>query len=252
MAMIPKRLDAVEKQDIELLVSNAVREGRTIEYKQQLPAGRDDDKKEFLADVSSFANASGGDLIYGVEEERDSNGHATGIPSAVPGIDGINADQAIQRMENMIRDGIEPRIPGVQIKAVDGFPSGPVIIIRLPHSWASPHMVTFKASPKFFSRTSAGKAPLDVPEIRAAFVQSESLPRRINQFREERIGRIVAGEGPVQLVSGPTVVFHIVPVSAFHSGTQIDVTPFSRGQHILVPLSGSGDGRQPTILIRLR
>jgi predicted HTH transcriptional regulator len=31
----------------------------------KLPDLTDDAKKEFLADISSFANASGGDIIYG-------------------------------------------------------------------------------------------------------------------------------------------------------------------------------------------
>lgn len=240
MAMIAKRFDEITKEDIESLVANGVREGRTIEYKQQLPTGRDDDKKEFLADISSFANASGGDLIYGVEESRDGAGKPTGLPEAAIGLAGINADQEVRRLENMIRDAIEPRIPGIQIRPIDGFSTGPVIIIRIPHSWASPHMVTFKVSPRFFSRTSAGKAPLDVPEIRAAFVQSEELPERIRRFREQRLGLILAGEAPLQIIPGPRAVFHVVPVSAFHAAQQIDVVAFSNGQRHLPPLGASG------------
>ena len=34
------------------------------------PWGSDQEKEEFLADVSSFANTMGGDLIYGIEEEN--------------------------------------------------------------------------------------------------------------------------------------------------------------------------------------
>ena len=45
------------RDDIDALVADAVKEGRTIEYKQAMPGGADADRKEFLADVSSFANA---------------------------------------------------------------------------------------------------------------------------------------------------------------------------------------------------
>ncbi len=64
--MIPKPLDKIEKPDIDALVANAVSERRTIEYKLVLPENADSNKKEFLADVSSFANAAGGDLLFGV------------------------------------------------------------------------------------------------------------------------------------------------------------------------------------------
>ena len=47
-------------EDIALLVSNATMEGLRLEYKANLSLFRDQDKKEFLADVTSFANAAGG------------------------------------------------------------------------------------------------------------------------------------------------------------------------------------------------
>src|SRR4051812_22865379 len=111
--MIPRQIQAVTIEDLEALVTDAVREGKTIEYKQELPGGKDDDKKEFLADVSSFANASGGDVIFGISETRDGQGKTTGIPEAILGLPGVNGDQEIRRLEQMLRDGIEPRIPGL-------------------------------------------------------------------------------------------------------------------------------------------
>jgi len=75
----------------------------------------------------------------------------------------------------MIRDGIAPRIIGLQTKAIDGFSDGCVIVIRIPKSWNYPHMVTYKNHSRFYSRNSAGKYPLDVTEIRSAFIASESL-----------------------------------------------------------------------------
>lgn len=62
--------------------SNAVSEGRTIDYKRELPGNSDGDKKEFLADVSSFANTSGGDLILGVDENAGVPIQITGFQSA--------------------------------------------------------------------------------------------------------------------------------------------------------------------------
>ncbi|MEH2303471.1 MAG: RNA-binding domain-containing protein, partial [Nostoc sp.] len=104
--MINKQFDLIDKIDIDALIYNGVAEKRTLEYKEKLPGNSDDDKKEFLADISSFANASGGDIIYGIQEQRDSNNKTTGIPEAANGVGAINSDAEIRRLENIIRDGV--------------------------------------------------------------------------------------------------------------------------------------------------
>ena len=207
----------ITQDDINLLVENETKEGRTLEYKQQLPGITDEDKKEFLADVSSFANAAGGDLLYGVKEKRDADNKATGFPECVPGLAGINTDQEICRIDSMIQASVAPRITGIHIQPVDGFEDGPLLLLRIPKSYAAPHMVTFKNHSRFYSRNNGGKYALDVGELRSAFALSESLPERIRRFRDERLARIIAGETPLQLRDGSKVVLHIMPLSAIVS-----------------------------------
>ena len=77
--MILKRFDDVTLADIEALAANNVPEGRTLEYKSELPGPKDDDKREFLYDVTSLANTDGGDLIFGVDTK---GGVATAVPGA--------------------------------------------------------------------------------------------------------------------------------------------------------------------------
>ena len=69
--MILRNIRSVSKADIEHLIANQVVESKQLEYKRELPARSDGAKKEFLADVSSFANASGGDIIFGLQAESD-------------------------------------------------------------------------------------------------------------------------------------------------------------------------------------
>ncbi|MBI3460167.1 putative DNA binding domain-containing protein, partial [Candidatus Acetothermia bacterium] len=64
---INKRLEDITENDLKDLVDNKYREIKSIDYKVTLPGNSDSEKKEFLADVSSFANANGGDLIYGIK-----------------------------------------------------------------------------------------------------------------------------------------------------------------------------------------
>jgi hypothetical protein len=65
--MINKPLPAIQNGDFFALVGHTY-ERDTIEFKTALDLKTTGQKKEFLADVSSFANASGGDLVYGIEE----------------------------------------------------------------------------------------------------------------------------------------------------------------------------------------
>ena len=77
--MFNKPLEQITIEDLETLVENSVPESRTIEYKQCFPSNKDSDKKEFLADVSSFANTIGGILIFGITEKK-------GVPIDIPGV----------------------------------------------------------------------------------------------------------------------------------------------------------------------
>lgn len=221
--MINKPFDAIEKGDIDYLLTEKVAELRTLEYKQSLPGGTDKDKKEFLADISSFANAAGGDILYGIEAEKDAAGKPTGRPGRALGIADINGDALILSLHNQIRDGLDPRIPVVQIKPIEGFPNGPVILIRIVKSWSSPHMVKYGGSSRFYSRTSAGKYQLDASEIRSTFVLSGSLPERIRNFRIDRLAKIVTDDTPIPLIPNPKLILHILPVSAFMQPYQIDL-----------------------------
>src|SRR5947208_16448298 len=101
--MIPNRLDAITEADLLSLISNGGMEGKTIEFKRELPGGQDADKKEFLADVSSFANTSGGDLVFGVRAVQ-------GVATELVGLANGDLDKELQRLDALIADGLDPRI----------------------------------------------------------------------------------------------------------------------------------------------
>ncbi len=234
--MIPKPLNSITKQDIDALVSNAVSESRTLDYKETLPGNSDSEKYEFLADVSSFANSSGGDILYGVREKRE-KGNPTGIPEAAEGLPGITVDTEVLRLDNILRDGITPRIANIRIIPILGFEKGPVVLLRIPKSWLSPHMINKRES-RFYSRNNTGKYPLDVAEIRSAFSLSDSLPDKIRRFRDDRISKIVADETPVKLSGTHRLVLHILPIAALDPTTRIN--PAALDGRYLAPIYSSG------------
>jgi predicted HTH transcriptional regulator len=159
--MILKQLNEIDEKVLSELVTNAVSEGRAIEYKRDLPSNSDADKKEFLADVSSFANTSGGDLIFGVDESG-------GVPTQIIGIQSGDLDLEIGRLNSIIQMGLDPRIR-YDVRTVTFQDGRKVPIIRIERSWIGPHRVVFKGHDKFYARNSTGKYPLDFNELRLAF-----------------------------------------------------------------------------------
>ncbi|HEY8224869.1 MAG TPA: ATP-binding protein [Pyrinomonadaceae bacterium] len=170
-------LQQINAAQLETLRADSVREGRQLDYKEILPGNSDDDKREFLSDVTSFANAAGGDLLFGIRERREA-GRPTGEIEDIPGLPGLNGDAEQLRLEALIRDG-----------------------------------VTYKNLSRFYSRTSAGKYQLDVHEIRAGFVAAEMAYERLRRLRAERIARVLALDTPTPIAEGPKLILHALPVS---------------------------------------
>ena len=232
--MIQKTLNEINIEDLNELVTNSVSEGRNLDYKRDLCGNSDADKKEFLSDISSFANATGGDLLFGVDE-------AEGAASAIVGLKELDADATILRLESSIRDGIEPRIAGVQFRVVESDKNGPVLIVRIPNSWASPHMVTFKGTSRFFSRGSAGKFQMDVAEIRSAFDATGLLSRQIAEWRTDRIGKVISGDVPFDVYRDSGIVLHLVPMASFDQ-LAFSATDLSMRNHSFWPINTGGGG----------
>lgn len=153
--IINKNIEDIEERDLEYLINNEIIETKLLDYKGRLPGSNDPDKKEFLADISSFANASGGDIIYGIDEDR-----STGKPQGpLNGLIISNIDELKQRLENIIINGLEPQLPSYTytIQPITLSNSNYVVIIRILKSWLGPHRISFKTSHKFYSRNSSGK-----------------------------------------------------------------------------------------------
>lgn len=161
------------------------------------------EKKEFLADISALANSAGGDLILGIEEDK-------GTASEVVGLESFDPDNGILKMENVIRDGIAPRIIGARLLSVPVGDDRHVVVVRVPHSLNRPHMVIFKNWSRFYSRNSAGKYQLDVQELKSVFLASEGVAERIRQLRTDRIDAILQGDTPEPLSGRSYVCIHVM------------------------------------------
>lgn len=235
--MLRYSLENISAAHLSELVENGVEESRTLDFKEDYGAidGRkrnlnNDAKRELLADISAFANTDGGDIIIGV---RDVAGKAIEII----GLDLEDPDSELLKIQNIIRDLLEPRITGILVRAVPIDGSRVVLIIRTPRSWIAPHRV--KVDNKFFARNSSGKYPMDVTELRQAFTLGEIVTERIKRFRSERVEIIERGETPFALLNGPLAIFHIVALSSF---TALREILFERNAVDILPPNFDGGG----------
>lgn len=188
----------------------------------------------------ALANSSGGDLVYGVAERRGNNGASTGEAERITGVRVDNQDELVLRLENMLRTSIAPRLPGCIFKFVEMPDGNSVVVLRVPQSLAAPHMLTLQTRSPFFARNNGGKFEMDVHQIRDAFLQTYAATERFSNFRGERIERVASGTTPVQLVEGPKMVLHTMPLSGLRAPQQVDPILASRQLDHLFPPGAHG------------
>lgn len=199
--------DRLTEADLRSLQERRIPEGPTLDYK--LALGFDEDGKfELLKDVTAFANAGGGTLVFGVAEgEGEDRGYLAGLP----GLAG-SPDELLVRVEQILRDNIEERLPGLLLRAVPRDAGGFFLLIRVPGSPLAPHMITMKTTrPRFYLRGTVSSQPMSMRQIKEVALRLESAEARALQWIEARTSRYM------QPQSGPrpdVALLHIVPLLA--------------------------------------
>lgn len=231
--MIELPLEKITFDDLDQFVQQKWPEGKSIDYKRDAYGNRDEDKKELLKDVSSFANTIGGDILIGVDEDK-------GVPVGIPGVVLVDVDKEKLRLEGIIRQGLEPRIDfGIHHVTL---PSGSLaLIIRIKESLLFPHRVVYQGKfGEFWGRSSAVKFSMDTNELRRAFTLSDSVYEQIRAFRQNRVHQVVNDETPLPMTKGAKLVLHLIPVASFRSGQAFDVTTIQDFAKRFPPMASSG------------
>src|SRR2546422_11582607 len=110
MWIFTRPIQQLQPEDLELLITNRVRENVSLDFKRDMYGRKDADIREMLRDVSSLGNAEGGALIIGMEENRD--GLATKL-HPVP-----EAEKQAHRLVSSCTANLAERIPGLQAQPV--------------------------------------------------------------------------------------------------------------------------------------
>ncbi len=178
MSLQGKPVTEVTEQDLRRLIADRVRESQTLDYKRESYGRNDDQIREMLRDISAMANAFGGDLLIGVEEDDES------IASDLYGIE--NAEEEAQRIVSSCLSNIQERVPGLVAWPVPLSTGRSVIVVRVPQSLRAPHMVTFRGINQFWARRDQQKTPMSVYEIKETCLKVERLMEKLERFIGQR------------------------------------------------------------------
>lgn len=230
-----RNLADVQFSDIQQLVVDRASEGQTLDFKRDLPDRSDRSKLEFLKDVCAMANSSGGDLVYGISDLE-------GSADSISLIQGESPEAAILRLGQVADAGLEPRIVGLQMKALIE-PSGFVLVVRVPRSLVGPHRVVAQNHSKFFLRNMMHTSEMTYAQLRAAFGQVDALISRATAFKETRLSVIAARKTPRPMLTGPIAVAMLVPLQSMEAHVGVDVRSIDYGRLRLPSWTGFADAR---------
>ncbi len=186
-----KILTEISDDEISSLVKEHQKENQHLEYKLTINHKTDDDRLETLCDITSIANAGGGYLIIGIRD--DGKGKAQKFESLT------NPDRILKSVQSLCVDYISERIDGIEwdIRQID---SCNIILIRIPNSIKTPHMVSYQNNTYFPTRYNDGKREMTIGEIRLMFIDNiynrklsnieeglKFLIKKENELEEEKL-----------------------------------------------------------------
>ena len=214
---IDKDIKNITKEDLENLVRNHKQEDSFLDFKRDLYGKTDTDKKELLKDVSAFANGSGGEIIIGIEEDNYSQA------KTLCGFTTTNISVEKNRIEQIIMNGLEPKLDTFKVRYIHIGNHRFVMIIRIEHSPLFPHMVSFQRFNKFYIRKSDKNLLLDVYELRNLFLKSENFMQEIRKYNHDKINNILEKNAILPTIDAPKILINFIPFDAFTRQTYLDL-----------------------------
>lgn len=205
-------LDLKSKADLQRLVDEGLEESLTLDYKTS-PALTRDGKgpDELCKDVTALANSAGGQLVYGVEEDK-----VTKKPSRVD--EGV-ADEKITRewITQILNSRVEPRMIGVRTDRIDMGNGRFGYIISVPQTQTGPHQAP---DGKYYRRFDLQSVPMHDYEIRDIMRRSTTPDLYTDLWFDARekthIPRITQGAQHSETVMLHCVVLNRSNTPAYH------------------------------------
>lgn len=229
MTIFNKPTIEVTLEDLESFIKEKLPENQFLDYKSEINLEQRDDKKKFLADICAFANAYGGFIIIGIPEKN-------GIPISVDGFNVHDEDQLKLKIQNLILTSLQPVFTNITTHFLKLDNGRSVLIIQIDMSWNGPHRVTLKKT-GFYIRQENGNSEMDYYQIRSSFLGKEKILKDAKNFIRERVQMIAAGNDPTNMLKGPKLILHIVPLLSIEGNKQVDISRYRREFKLTQPIT---------------
>ncbi len=199
--------------DICAIRENQITESHTLDYKRDFPF-EPPGRVSLAADVVAFANTRGGDLILGADEKG-------GVIVDFAPIQLSDPDKDLLTLQSALTDLIEPKVPGIHLRAIPVPDGGYIVVVRTPPSYQAPHRV--RKGGAFYTRTSTGNDQMDITTLRSAFLQSAVANEKARAFRQRRIDELRTSPLRAPLPNVTLAVVHVLPLSSILSSEVFDI-----------------------------
>jgi hypothetical protein len=216
--MIERPLDEITRADIQALQTYGRSESPTLDFKQCFPGAEHKGVRDFLADVTAFANTDGGDIVIGVREDKN------GVAAEIVGIEKDGLDEGLRRIDDQLRSCVDPRVPQFRVREIPLVEGRVALVMRVGASMVAPHRVVFEKSSRFFRRANRGNYEMSATELRQAFAASSDLPARIRDLHHKAVEASAGKDMPFRIREGPAAVLTVAPVSVLRAVRALDVT----------------------------
>lgn len=197
------------RQRLDQMIHERIEESLSLDYKRADSLLKTDGKKaEITKDISSFANSSGGAVIYGIAEfEDEPRKH---LPER---LDPIKRTEISKEWLDQVIQSIQPRIEGVVIHAItiSDADNAACYVVEVPQSQTA-HMARDHRYHKRHNFTTAQMEDYEVrdvmnrrthPKIKASIfinrAASRPKPEGIILVKLENVGRVLANHVMVEL-----------------------------------------------------
>ena len=208
--MIERELKNITEDLLRQLIADGIVEGKTLGFQRTLEIHTPQGRLNFLRCIASFANASGGNMVFGMA--ANSERKAEGL---IP-LSNFDPERDPIWLRDMIWMNTEPHGIFADFQPVCLSSGGYVLIVHVRKSCSGAHVVTLNEDFRFLTRDNSGMRLMDIPEIYRALSYRKIKEGHIEQFRKDRIERNIADDTPEPLVKSARLVLHLCPFEAFH------------------------------------
>lgn len=188
-------------------------ETQTLDYKRQAYSTEDKGRKDFATDIAALANANGGILLIGMDEDE------VGRAQEICPLTG-NEDAEKQRIHQWLHRQIEPKLRTYEVItiAVEG---GFVMAIQIPQQFYGPFQAKHGNWTRFPVRIGTITMDLNYNQLANAFGQQSRIASEMRAWRAARLNWLQEWIG-VRLREQSWGFLHAMPLSAFSEAHRVD------------------------------